>query len=204
MHPIEPSRPSVRALVTVSSTTRRHARAMTTGVQSGCDGGHLDASGRATKVPVRMPIYAYECQACHARSEHIQKLSDPPLSTCETCGGRLRKLVTAAAFHLKGGGWYKDGYASARPSDSANDSASDSGGAESSGKSDASTSSSSKVGGESSDNARTGSSGKTDGGSGGKADSSGKAGSGDKAGGGSSGPAASSGGSTSSAKATNV
>ena len=34
---------------------------------------------------------------------------------CEACGGRLEKLLTAAGFQLKGAGWYKDGYSSAKP-----------------------------------------------------------------------------------------
>jgi putative FmdB family regulatory protein len=62
-----------------------------------------------------MPIYAYQCNACGAQEEHIQRFSDPPMTTCESCGGALEKLLSAAAFHLKGGGWYKDGYASVKP-----------------------------------------------------------------------------------------
>jgi putative FmdB family regulatory protein len=62
-----------------------------------------------------MPIYAYRCNACGAQEEHIQRFSDPPMTTCESCGGSLEKQLSAAAFHLKGGGWYKDGYASTKP-----------------------------------------------------------------------------------------
>jgi len=61
-----------------------------------------------------MPIYAYRCASCGADAEYIQKFDDPPMTVCETCGGPLARAVTAAAFHLKGGGWYKDGYASAK------------------------------------------------------------------------------------------
>jgi putative FmdB family regulatory protein len=61
-----------------------------------------------------MPIYAYRCQNCGADAEYIQKFSDPPVTVCEACGGALERAVTAAAFHLKGGGWYKDGYASTK------------------------------------------------------------------------------------------
>lgn len=61
-----------------------------------------------------MPIYAYRCSKCGADTEYIQKFSDPPMTECEACGGPLARAVTAAAFHLKGGGWYKDGYASAK------------------------------------------------------------------------------------------
>jgi putative FmdB family regulatory protein len=62
-----------------------------------------------------MPLYEYECQACHRRTEKIQKFSDPELTVCPQCGGRLERTVTAAAFSFAGGGWYKDGYASAKP-----------------------------------------------------------------------------------------
>lgn len=54
-----------------------------------------------------MPIYEYECGACAERHEFIQKFSDGPKRKCPSCGkSRLRKLVSAAAFHLKGDGWY--------------------------------------------------------------------------------------------------
>ena len=54
-----------------------------------------------------MPIYEYECNACGERHEFIQKFSDSPKRKCPACGKqRLRKLISAAAFHLKGDGWY--------------------------------------------------------------------------------------------------
>ncbi|TAJ91525.1 MAG: zinc ribbon domain-containing protein [Gammaproteobacteria bacterium] len=54
-----------------------------------------------------MPIYEYQCSQCDNRLEVIQKFSDPPLTDCPECGtGNLRKLISAAAFHLKGTGWY--------------------------------------------------------------------------------------------------
>lgn len=61
-----------------------------------------------------MPIYAYRCTQCGEEEEHIQKVGDPPMKRCAACGGRLEKLMTSAAFQLKGGGWYADGYASAK------------------------------------------------------------------------------------------
>lgn len=55
-----------------------------------------------------MPIYEYECQSCGHQMEAIQKISDEPLSKCPECGeDTLKKLVSAAAFRLKGGGWYE-------------------------------------------------------------------------------------------------
>ena len=65
-----------------------------------------------------MPIYAYRCKKCGSEEEHIQKMSDPPIKKCSACGGKLERLVSPAAFHLKGGGWYKDGYASTKPGSS--------------------------------------------------------------------------------------
>lgn len=57
-----------------------------------------------------MPIYEYRCTGCGQTLEKIQKLGDPPLSTCPQCAGPLEKLVSRAAFQFKGGGWYADGY----------------------------------------------------------------------------------------------
>ncbi len=57
-----------------------------------------------------MPLYEYECQDCQARSEELQRFSDPPLTTCRACGGPLKKLLSAPAFHLKGSGWYATDY----------------------------------------------------------------------------------------------
>jgi putative FmdB family regulatory protein len=62
-----------------------------------------------------MPLYEYECSQCHRRTEKIQKFSDPELTVCPYCGGPLERTITAAAVSFKGGGWYKDGYASAKP-----------------------------------------------------------------------------------------
>ena len=57
-----------------------------------------------------MPLYEYQCDACGHRFEVIQKFSDQPLDTCPKCGGALRKLQSAPAFHLKGSGWYASDY----------------------------------------------------------------------------------------------
>ncbi len=55
-----------------------------------------------------MPIYEYQCKSCGHELEAIQKLSDDPLKECPTCGDlELTKLISAAGFRLKGGGWYE-------------------------------------------------------------------------------------------------
>ena len=55
-----------------------------------------------------MPIYEYQCDECSHRLEKLQRMSDAPLTECPACGeSTLKKLVSAAAFRLKGGGWYE-------------------------------------------------------------------------------------------------
>ncbi len=54
-----------------------------------------------------MPIYAYRCEHCGFQKDALQKVSDPPLVDCPSCGQpRLAKQLTAAGFALKGSGWY--------------------------------------------------------------------------------------------------
>jgi len=60
-----------------------------------------------------MPIYEYACQACGHEFEALQKVSDAPLRKCPDCGKpKLRKLLSAPAFRLKGGGWYETDFKS--------------------------------------------------------------------------------------------
>jgi len=55
-----------------------------------------------------MPFYEYQCSACGAEVEVLQKITDAPLKKCPECGkSRLAKLVSAPVFRLKGGGWYE-------------------------------------------------------------------------------------------------
>lgn len=54
-----------------------------------------------------MPIYAYKCNACGFAQDVLQKMSDPVLTECPTCGqASFAKQLTAAGFQLKGSGWY--------------------------------------------------------------------------------------------------
>jgi putative FmdB family regulatory protein len=57
-----------------------------------------------------VPLYEYEC-AKDGTFEQIQKFSDPPLTTCPTCGGPVEKLLSAPAIQFKGTGWYITDYA---------------------------------------------------------------------------------------------
>jgi len=55
-----------------------------------------------------MPFYEYECQNCKFYTELMQKISDPPLEKCPSCGKKaMQKLISAPVFRLKGSGWYE-------------------------------------------------------------------------------------------------
>ncbi|WP_295436072.1 zinc ribbon domain-containing protein [uncultured Thiodictyon sp.] len=55
-----------------------------------------------------MPIYEYRCERCGHELEKLQKLAEDPLTECPACGEpTLKKLISAAGFRLKGGGWYE-------------------------------------------------------------------------------------------------
>lgn len=54
-----------------------------------------------------MPIYEYRCGTCGHQEEHLQKVTERPLSKCPSCGKKsYKKLLSAAGFQLKGSGWY--------------------------------------------------------------------------------------------------
>ena len=54
-----------------------------------------------------MPIYAYKCESCGLAKDVLQKMSDPLLTQCPSCGAQtFKKQLTAAGFQLKGTGWY--------------------------------------------------------------------------------------------------
>ncbi|MEE2804907.1 MAG: zinc ribbon domain-containing protein [Pseudomonadota bacterium] len=64
-----------------------------------------------------MPIYEYACDSCGHHLEALQRLSEAPLIDCPACGeSALRKKVSAAAFRLKGTGWYETDFKNDRKS----------------------------------------------------------------------------------------
>jgi putative FmdB family regulatory protein len=81
-----------------------------------------------------MPTYEYECtRGC--RFEIEQSIKDDALKRCPrsacprgTGGVSVRRLISAASFILKGGGWYADGYGSKAPGKAKDGAGSDSGG----------------------------------------------------------------------------
>lgn len=65
-----------------------------------------------------MPLYEYLCKKCGQRTEKIRKFSDPPLTKCEKCGGKLEQLLSSPAIQFKGAGWYVTDYAKKSPAPS--------------------------------------------------------------------------------------
>ena len=60
-----------------------------------------------------MPIYEYHCSDCGKTFETTQRITEDALKECILCGGKnVKRLISATAFVLKGGGWYKTDYAS--------------------------------------------------------------------------------------------
>ena len=103
-----------------------------------------------------MPIYEYRCVQCGHELEKIQRMSEEPLKDCPACEKpHLRRLISASAFRLKGGGWYETDFKQGSKrnlADSGNDAPKESSGSE---KSD-SKPDSAKTGGKETSKAETG------------------------------------------------
>jgi len=67
-----------------------------------------------------VPLYEYQCTKCQHRFEKIQKFSDPPVTKCPECGGKVEQLLSAPAIQFKGAGWYVTDYAKKSGSPSGN------------------------------------------------------------------------------------
>src|SRR5258706_15315115 len=67
-----------------------------------------------------MLIYEYRCSACGHQEDHLQKLSEAPLTKCPACGKKkYAKQLTAAGFQLKGSGWYASDFKGGKKSEEA-------------------------------------------------------------------------------------
>jgi putative FmdB family regulatory protein len=56
-----------------------------------------------------MPIYEYRCENGHT-FETLQRMSDDPLTVCETCEAPATRVLHAPAVHFKGSGFYNTDY----------------------------------------------------------------------------------------------
>jgi putative FmdB family regulatory protein len=59
-----------------------------------------------------VPTYEYQCEKCQRVFEVRQRITEPPLTACDDCGGRVKRLLSPAPFILKGEGWYVTDYPS--------------------------------------------------------------------------------------------
>ena len=58
-----------------------------------------------------MPIYEYKCDVCEEITEEFDKITSTTKTIeCSLCGQPAKKIMSLGSFHLKGAGWYKDGY----------------------------------------------------------------------------------------------
>ena len=66
----------------------------------------LPTFDESSKDFLNMPIYEYQCEGCEYEFESLQRMSEPSLTQCPSCGkDLLKKKISAVAFRLKGGGW---------------------------------------------------------------------------------------------------
>ena len=91
-------------------------------------------------LPGRMPIYEYRCENGHL-FEVMQRITDDPVTECETCGAAVQRVFHPVAVHFKGSGFYNTDYGK-KKSGAASETKSESGSDSSSKKSEGSSSSS--------------------------------------------------------------
>jgi len=78
-----------------------------------------------------MPTYVYQCKACSEQTELVQKMTDPPLSECPSCGGEVRKLLFPPGIVFKGPGFHVNDYRKPGPGKNGGSNSSEKSGAES-------------------------------------------------------------------------
>jgi putative FmdB family regulatory protein len=78
-----------------------------------------------------MPIYEYRCEQGHI-FEVMQRMSDDPVATCETCEAPVQRVFRPPAVHFKGSGFYNTDYGTRKRAREKSESSSSSDGASSS------------------------------------------------------------------------
>ena len=63
-----------------------------------------------------MPTYEYECQDCGHRFEVFQRITEDPVSACEKCSGKVRKVILPVGIVFKGSGFHINDYRKPDPS----------------------------------------------------------------------------------------
>jgi putative FmdB family regulatory protein len=88
------------------------------------DGAGMAAECRHLYSPASMPIYEYRCENGHL-FEVMQKITEDPVTACETCGAPVQRVYHPIAVHFKGSGFYNTDYGTARRKRETDKSASD-------------------------------------------------------------------------------
>jgi putative FmdB family regulatory protein len=60
-----------------------------------------------------MPIYEYRCENGH-EFEVMQRMTDDPVASCQTCEAPVRRVFHPVAVHFKGSGFYNTDYGKAK------------------------------------------------------------------------------------------
>ena len=64
-----------------------------------------------------MPTYNYYCSDCDTHFSYFQKMSESPISSCENCGGKVKRLITGGTgLIFKGSGFYLTDYKNGKKS----------------------------------------------------------------------------------------
>ena len=73
-----------------------------------------------------MPFYEYRCQKGHT-FEVMQRMTDDPVTTCQTCDARVQRVFHPVAVHFKGSGFYNTDYGKkgSKPAEKSSDSKSE-------------------------------------------------------------------------------
>ncbi len=72
------------------------------------EGSPSERAARASAIIAAVPTYDYECRACGTVTEVIHSMLEDGPSTCEGCGGGLRRVLFATGIIFKGSGFYRN------------------------------------------------------------------------------------------------
>ena len=109
----------------------------------------LERQGPQLHFPKAMPIYEYRCEQGHT-FEVMQRMTDDPVATCQTCEAPVQRVFHPVAVHFKGSGFYNTDYGTRKRAREKAESSEGSSGSESKSDSSSKSESASKSGSESS------------------------------------------------------
>ncbi len=95
-----------------------------------------------------MPIYEYRCEQGHT-FEVMQRMTDDPVSVCQTCEAPVQRVFHPVAVHFKGSGFYNTDYGTRKRAREKSESGDGSSGSDSKSTSDSKAAPDSKAGSDS-------------------------------------------------------